>query len=587
MMVTAPKYFLALFIFWGAWMPFPSWAQPTPTPSGDTVATSPASNSRWASLPLTPEQRNAAAKALSTYVRNGQASKEVAADFLAFALALDPACKEAVVGNFQISHGSFKPVASPAPPAELAKTLVGIADKLKGSPHPDAALLRTHLYYAATLIDPADENAIVGYEEMRTSKIALNWEAFYTETSYRIPAPEAGSRRARLGSAGAPPPPVAVPAAPPAPPAQTKLTQSKLKGLIMSDLGDGKTFGKVIEMTATTTTGSQEPIIANRMVPPLMSLSLKRSYSQLMALHPTWVPSIMKINFDEHIRVKDTSSCAVVFAVLLTSVQEGIELDPEVALTGNLSEDQVIRPIGEMHEKLMAAITESCSYVGIPTKNTTDVVDALIIDSQAEKICTKIQILTLDHLSDATALAQKDRPPQLQVALDLFKALQPSLTGKAKLPVDQVAQLEEILKQAPNHFTAKLLLQRHRGELPRTISLRASLREVDILVDSFNEQRRHSKTNNTFDFDPLFYQTVFEQINQIKPAVHKDVTPLLFRYDNFVRLWRGLAFKIKNDPAAAGSIRANLRSLNEEIDKFNSDLKRLLTDEKKASEIID
>lgn len=570
---------------------------PPPMPG----ATAPLPADRWKNLPLSAEERNAAAKALATHVRNGQTAKEVAANLLALALALDPTCKEAVVANFQISRDALKPVTDAAAPAELVKAITAAAGKLKDQADADSKLAATHLYYAAGIVDPGDENSILEFENLRAQKFALDWNIFFTDRSYRTALP---SVVAPVASAPVAPitPAATAPAAPTAIPRPAAKSQTKMKGLWVRQLGQGKMVGKAFEIIASqspplsATSEGGASIISE--AGPQARTALKNCYTHLMAAHPNWSPIMVRISFDDQYTKVEGPSATTVYGILITSLQDGIDLDPTVAITGDLSGDQVVRPVGGVRGKVIGAIGGECSMVGVPSKNLTDIQDALVMLPDASLI-TKIQVFSLSTMDEALTLARKDRPADYQAAIDSYRELMPSLVGKSKLTEDQLAKLEEIVKKAPNHLSALLLLQRQKGTWPKQLSLRGSVEDLLALAEPFYERINPPKKEGKdasdnrqrpsidFDFSSEFYISTLAQLATLKPRVHKDAAQLANRLDNSVRMWRSLNDKLNNDPSAVGSIRSTATSLGKDLESFEIELRSMLADEKKAAEIND
>ena len=81
-----------------------------------------------------------------------------------------------------------------------------------------------------------------------------------------------------------------------------------------------------------------------------------------------------------------------------------------------------------------------------------------------------------------------DRPADLQRAIDLFATVQQSINpGALRLGAanaNLVPTLKEILRLAPGHASAAAMLKCLEGWAPTTLSLRASLDELDRITDA-------------------------------------------------------------------------------------------------------
>jgi hypothetical protein len=106
----------------------------------------------------------------------------------------------------------------------------------------------------------------------------------------------------------------------------------------------------------------------------------------------------------------------------------------------------------------------------VPLENREQLCDMALYYGDAS--IRDIQIFSLDTLQDAVGLLRKDRSPQLTEAMKEFTELVPRLRGGRgtyALPANQKV-LENIVALAPNHESAKMMLEMAKGTFPRTLS---------------------------------------------------------------------------------------------------------------------
>ena len=103
---------------------------------------------------------------------------------------------------------------------------------------------------------------------------------------------------------------------------------------------------------------------------------------------------------DLHIHVpegavpKDGPSAGITLTTALASLVTGHVVDPECAMTGEVSLQGRIMPIGGLPEKLMAAVRAGVRKVFIPKENERDLSDV------AEEIREKLEIVPVQKVTD-------------------------------------------------------------------------------------------------------------------------------------------------------------------------------------------
>lgn len=103
---------------------------------------------------------------------------------------------------------------------------------------------------------------------------------------------------------------------------------------------------------------------------------------------------------DLHIHVpdgatpKDGPSAGVTLTTALSSLLTGNAVDPHIAMTGEVSLQGRVNPIGGLPEKLMAAQRAGVTKVFIPVDNVDD------LDDVAEEVKEKLDIVPVKHIRE-------------------------------------------------------------------------------------------------------------------------------------------------------------------------------------------
>ena len=188
----------------------------------------------------------------------------------------------------------------------------------------------------------------------------------------------------------------------------------------------------------------------------------------------------IRLSFEDKFTTKDGGSAGTGFTIAMLAATQGIALDSEVAVTGDLTIDGTVQPVGAVVEKLRGAIDGKCSITLIPERNSRDPVDLALLDGTSP--LWKTQIFSIGTIDEALGLARKDRAEKIRDAIARFSAL------RARLPADVTpnylqspvvqTELKEVLRSAPNHLSAAILLRAAENQLPQELSLNRSVEEI-------------------------------------------------------------------------------------------------------------
>jgi len=188
----------------------------------------------------------------------------------------------------------------------------------------------------------------------------------------------------------------------------------------------------------------------------------------------------IRLSFEDKFTAKDGGSAGTGFTVAMLAATQNIELDSEVAITGDLTIDGTVQPVGAITEKLHGAIDGKCHITLIPERNSRDAEDMALLDGPSPFWQT--QVFSIGTVEQALGLARKDRAENLKKAIAKFSALRARLPAVVtpnylQSPIVQ-KELQEIVELAPNHLSASILLRDSQNELPHELSLNKSVEKI-------------------------------------------------------------------------------------------------------------
>ena len=260
--------------------------------------------------------------------------------------------------------------------------------------------------------------------------------------------------------------------------------QSKIRGLAISELANGERTGEVLEIIVTAEEAHDRQslgVTTARPVGDSMRVALGEAERAVKLRHPSFgAGQHFVLSFGEKYSGKDGPSAGAAFTLVLYSLYDPLRLAADCAITGDITVDGRIRAVGGVPSKIHGALIDGCRIVAIPKENASAVGDLPIL--YPANTLWKVQIFTVDTLDEALTVMREDRPADLQKAVDLFAAVQRKMgtetLGLSAVHADLMPQLREILRLAPGHASAAMMLKQLEGHPPTTLSLKASWDEV-------------------------------------------------------------------------------------------------------------
>ncbi|MCP5537167.1 MAG: hypothetical protein H7A51_13180 [Akkermansiaceae bacterium] len=308
--------------------------------------------------------------------------------------------------------------------------------------------------------------------------------------------------------------------------------QTKIIGLSVSKLASGKHAGSAlpIRLTALEEEG-QEGILFkfDQKVGPMMAGSIEE------------VIKFFRVRYDKDKRpsgvvvditlgdkgLVDGPSAGTAFALAVDSLFTGDEIDPAYAVTGTITSDGDSGVIGGVAGKIRGAINKDCKIVGIPHGNAKGVYDSYLLDGPAPLL--KINVFTQKNFDDAYKLSRVEKSSEIVTAMETYQIVA-DLVQESGLSVLKDAkvqeQLKKVLENAPNHLSAKVLLEVAQGKVTNTLSLRGTLDEIDQEMSAFGYGGLGEETKATAKESVAHLDKIKDKIDKRMEAYHTAATTL-------------------------------------------------------------
>lgn len=450
---------------------------------------------------LSPAERFQLADALAECARSipgvNAAADSLRAKSIALALRLDADNKSAVILNGKFKHGrSDAEGASTSVPKEaLLKMFEMQVKRLRESTSGSDATFAAYFLDWLVAMEPANEEMLY-QSELAQRKTPINWAVVLSGQANRTvvtptPMPMPGqpgmpSSRYPQGGRIAGPPTSSVSApvptsATPATPIVLKKTQAKVNGLAVMSSGESMIYGKVLEIIVTASPSGDNGESEGKFITETTA-DTKISKDEALRLMKLRSPSgrsgiKFDISFDDKYVTKSGGSAGTALTLAMLSIVDGFDIDPLFAVTGDITVDGKVRKIGGIPLKIHGAKDAGCKIVAIPADNEGEIVDLMVL--QNHQALAEIQIFSIATIDEAIQLAHQDRGGNLGQAISLFGAIQQDMGNGVTLSNPGIRdRLDEVLRLAPNHLSAKYLKMKSQGAAPTVLSARAAVSEI-------------------------------------------------------------------------------------------------------------
>lgn len=206
----------------------------------------------------------------------------------------------------------------------------------------------------------------------------------------------------------------------------------------------------------------------------------------------------------------DGGSAGCALALLFLSHADGFKIDGGVSVTGAILPDGSPKPVGGVYSKALAAAN---SILAIPSKNQSEISDFVFLSKNKERCdLWGRQVFTYTSLDQLVAIARVDRPESLRSAIDLFR--ETSESHDSLTADEKIKNLRRVLELAPNHLSARVLLDTLTMNPAPLLSLSTSLYFMEgYIYDFLGSRSSRSKTlaktrNDVVNFRKIAHPTV-------------------------------------------------------------------------------
>lgn len=484
----------------------------------------------------------------ATLSQGDEADRRLCARALVIALGLDPKNRAAVLASARFRHGDkLKAPKTTVNRESLAQHLAKTASMLVDlGDTPDKALA-AYLIDLAYIAAPDNEDVVYETELLKPkTKMSVSWPRLtgyrpdITKAHQHVHGNKGGSLVDRVMDK-----------------AKEMLEenatssesstsgvqrQTQVNGLVVLSTGSDMIGGKVMEINATMHSyGGLSRADFTTEVAEDMMISKDEALRLAMIKVPDQKQGKrIRLSFDDKYSNKAGGSAGTAFCVAILSLLQDITLDPLVAMTGDITVDGDVQKVGGIGQKVRGATRAGMRFVGVPKENQEDVAIIPLMGSLND--LAAIQIFSLEDVDQAMDLAKQERPAQLNAAMKKFAQFQDIVKGKflrnELRSKENRALLEETLNLAPNHLSARYLLDAANGKLPRRMTHRSSLDEsflafgpMLVLLTPGTEENPRS---DLYTFTSSQIRGVMDRYKNLEGKIHPKAEDIFFGLRNFI-----------------------------------------------------
>lgn len=415
-------------------------------------------------ITLPEADRKAAATKLALLARNtlkyedkGDYAK--ASRLLGIALRLDPKNRAAIVVNANLEQGAPPEAEKGFNRNDAIKEIRGFAKSSVDTKKKPDQTLGAYLYGAINTIARNDDDTFE-IEMLKRDGIVLDWG--YAE-----------------GKGGKGPAETR-----PAPAGRAKL-QDKIQGMVVLGRDEGRMFGKIVEIIATKPPTTVRPTALRQIrvlgnVGEQMRISLEEATRVVRQRNEKAYNDLhIEISFGDKYSAKDGGSAGCAYTLLLLSMMGEIDLATDFAITGDVTIDGKVRPVGGVYAKIAGAAKDGAKLVVIPTVNASALADAYLLEGPTA--LWTAQVFGVETVDDAIKIVQPKRDEKVVEAIKLFDELRTAVGKKPVFTLNQPEYKDKLAKirdLAPTHLSAQYLQLYAGGKGPKSLTLNASISEA-------------------------------------------------------------------------------------------------------------
>ena len=181
-----------------------------------------------------------------------------------------------------------------------------------------------------------------------------------------------------------------------------KQRQATIKGMVVRHLDNGKFTGLAVGIVATAGKEIKNgKVTIQGKIGDSMKSALAEAERYVRVQHADLGNADIVISFEERYAPKDGGSAGTAFSVLLRSLTEGFEIDPNTAITGDIAVNGKVMPIGGVTAKLRGVMTDGCTVAVIPADNIPAVGDLLVRGNEMMEILRGLQVFSVTKVDES------------------------------------------------------------------------------------------------------------------------------------------------------------------------------------------
>ncbi|MEM9015888.1 MAG: S16 family serine protease [Verrucomicrobiota bacterium] len=379
-----------------------------------------------------------------------------------------------------------------------------------------------------------------------------------------------------------------------APASRIQSRKASLRALLVMDLGDSNTAGFTSRLNLmaipTKLEGEPSSLQFNQEVGKQMRGALNEVIRFVRFEHGGWpYGHQIEISFENKYTAKDGPSAAVACALLIDSIITGYPLNPDLAVTGDLNSDGTIQPIGGVASKLKAASEDGCTLAVIPFQNRKQVIDEVIVNGF--ELPTSIPVFVAAHFEEAKKVAHVEFISDLEEGMmsefsmiqDLYKKDPKAFRSHLSHPAVR-SKLENILKRNPRFFSAEVMLDASKGNLPKTLSIGGSLTQIDQATGELILSARETAANGSASFNSTGLYRAVTMLQKLRTLIDPQCVPY---NDAIVDFGKVLRKYIEEPPAPGNRTEVAIREVKDAIKQIDLSRERLIRNPEVMSELVD
>jgi hypothetical protein len=348
-------------------------------------------------------------------------------------------------------------------------------------------------------------------------------------------------------------------------------TQQSIKALYVMEQDSGGMLGIASDLILTATPGEAEgdtiPVSFGTPVGSEMHMVLDDVLRSINHKYQHLDASQFEFTFEDKYTGHDGGSIGAAIGTLILSLIEGFDIDPQLAITGDISADGKVHAIGGVTAKLRGAKAAGCTLVAIPKENFEQLADTLVY-SGVQSISDP-QVIGISSLDEASATARVDRDSNLKQAIDLFAEVQQGLQASPTYlqGTEAQAKLQHVLELAPQDFSAKLLLEVAQNKQRRRLTAGASEYYAFVALNSVLPALDEEKLVGPAQVMPAAMSQGLAALRKLRPIADLRIQPLIDACSELIKARSD--FDLGN--GSADLLKEKYRAFVEELSKLQAD----------------